>query len=115
MRVLIADDDPQMRTWLLRALSGLGHYTEAVADAETLVLRAVSFEPDAILSDIGLPGLDGIAAGLWVRRTRPRCRIVLMSGDLVRVEDARRAGFSEVLDKPFTLERLTAAFSAAGP
>lgn len=113
--MLIAEDDPEIRAWLLRALVALGHYAEAVRDAETLVLRAVSFEPDAVVSDIELPGLDGIAAGLWVRRTRPGCRIVLMSGDLERAEAARRAGFSEVLEKPFTLEKLTAAFSAAGP
>ena len=111
MRVLIVDDDPQIRSWLLRAMAVLGHGAEAVGDAEALVLRAAGFDPDAVLSDIELPGRDGIAAGLWLRRTRPRCRIVLMSGSPERVEAARRAGFSPVLDKPFALEELRAALS----
>jgi DNA-binding NtrC family response regulator len=111
MRVLIADDDPQMRGWLLRAMDLLGHRAEAVGDAETLVLRAVDFDPDAVLSDIEMPGCDGITAGHWLRKTRPRCRVVLMSGDHERAETARREGFSGVLNKPFTLEELTAALS----
>ena len=111
MRVLIVDDDPQMRGWLLRAMGVMGHDADAVGDAEALMLRAADFDPDAVLSDIGLPGRDGIAAGLWVRKTLPRCRIVLMSGDRERAETARRAGFTKVLDKPFALEELAAALS----
>ena len=109
MRVLIADDDPQMRGWLLRAMGVLGHRAEAVVDAGALLLRAADFDPNAVLSDIGLPGCDGIAAGLWLRRTRPQCRLVLMSGDRERAETARKAGFPAVLDKPFSLEDLQTA------
>jgi DNA-binding response OmpR family regulator len=111
MRILIAEDDPQLRSWLLRAIGILGHDAEAVGDAETLVLRAEGFTPDAVLSDIGLPGCDGIAAGLWLRRTSPRCRIILMSGSHDHAEAAHEAGFTAVLDKPFTLEELEAALS----
>jgi CheY-like chemotaxis protein len=111
MRVLIADDDPQLRSWLLRAMGVLGHDAEAVGDAETLVLLAPGFNPDAVLSDIELPGSDGITAGIWLRKTSPRCRIILMSGSLERAEEAHEAGFTVVLDKPFTLEELEAALS----
>ena len=109
--MLIADDDPEMRRWLLRAMGALGHRAEAVGDAAALVRRAEDFDPDAVLSDIGLPGCDGIATGLRLRRTRPRCRVVLMSGDSSRAEAAREAGFSRVLDKPFSLDELTTALA----
>jgi DNA-binding NtrC family response regulator len=111
MRVLIADDDPQMRGWLLRAMDVMGHRAEAVVDAGALLLRVAEFDPGAVLSDISLPGCDGITAGLWLQRTRPRCRVVLMSGDRERAEAAREAGFSSVLDKPFSFEELTTALS----
>ena len=112
MRVLIADDEPQMRGWLLRAMAVMGHQAEAVGDAETLLRRAVDFMPEAVLSDIGLPGCDGITAGLCLRKTCPGCRIVLMSGDRGSAETARLSGFARVLDKPFSLEELASALGA---
>ena len=112
MRVLIADDDAQMRGWLLRALSVMGHQAEAVDGADTLLVRAVEFNPDAVISDIQMPGGDGVAVGLWLQKTRPGCRIVLMTGDPGRAEEARAAGFARVLDKPFTLDGLASALSA---
>ena len=112
--MLIADDDPQMRGWLLRAMGVLGHQAEAIGDAEALLRRVADFDPDAVLSDIGLPACDGITAGLRLRKARPECRVILMSGDPVRAETARRAGFSAVLDKPFLLEDLKTALSDLG-
>src|SRR3569832_2848694 len=114
MRVLIADDDDQIRRWLLRAMAALGHDAEAVGDAEGLVQRAAAFAPDAVLSDIAMPGHNGIAMGLWLRKTRPRCRVVLMSGDHERAAAARRAGFVSELDKPFSMEELAAALARGG-
>lgn len=109
--MLIADDDSELRIWLLRAMKALGHLAEAVDGTEALLTHAVDFDPDAVLSDIEMGKCDGIAAGLWLRKTRSRCRIVLMTGSPERADEARRAGFDRVLDKPFSLEELAAALS----
>ena len=108
MRVLIADDEPEMRRWLLRALEFLGHEADAVGDGEELLRRAGNFQPDVVISDIGLPGRNGISTGLRLREERPNGRVVLMTGDKTLAEKAREAGFSEVLDKPFSLDELLA-------
>jgi CheY-like chemotaxis protein len=110
MRILLAEDEPQLRLLLIRMLSILGHRVEAVADGGELLLRAAAAEPDAVLSDIGLPGCDGIKAGLRLRKALPRLPLVLMTGDPRRAGQARRAGFATVLLKPFALEELRSVF-----
>ena len=112
MRVLVADDDPEMRGWLLRALAFQGHVAEAVGDGDELIRRAAAFDADVVLSDIGLPGCDGISAGLRLRKNRPGRAVILMTGDRARAAEARRAGFPAVLDKPFALGELSAALSS---
>ena len=108
MRILVADDDGQMRAWLPRALRLMGHDAEAVETGAALLLRVPAFAPDVVLSDIGLPG-DGIRTGLRLRRERPDIPVVLMTGDPARRAAAREEGFSRVLLKPFSLEELSAA------
>ena len=112
MRVLIADDDRQVSRWLLRVLKIMGHSAEAVEDGEELLRRVPTFAPDVVVSDIGLPGCDGIRAGLRLRAEYPELPVVLMTGDPTRAEEARRAGFAPVLDKPFALDELSAALSS---
>jgi len=110
-RVLVAEDDPLFRVYLCRALETMGHRIATVADGAMLAGFAAMFEPDVVLSDIGLPRCDGIQACGLVRLSRPSLRIVLMTGDPQAAEAARRAGFELVLLKPFDLERLRDALS----
>ncbi len=112
MRVLVAEDDPDLRLMVGRMLSRLGHDAEIVADGEALLRRAADGPPDAVLSDIGMPWCDGLRAGARLRRELPGLRVVLMTGDSSLAEEARRAGFTRVLSKPFSLEELEGALSS---
>lgn len=110
MRVLLAEDDPQVRILLLRALKGMGHDVEAVDDGEKLLRRAAAFAPDIVLSDIDMPLCDGIKAGLQLRRELPGVPFILMTGDPGRADEARQAGFQAILIKPFPAQELQTVF-----
>lgn len=108
MRILVADDDASIRRFVARALEALGHTVETASDGTELIRLAGGVKPDLILSDINMPGCDGIAACCWLRRALPETRLLLMTGDPDSAIAAERAGFLLVLRKPFELERLTA-------
>ena len=62
MKILIADDDVMVTVMLSDHLSEMGHETICVHDGQALVEKAISEKPDLIISDIRMPGTDGVAA-----------------------------------------------------
>jgi putative two-component system response regulator len=58
-RILIADDDPQMRELLLGLIEDLGYRPQAVPDGTAALAAVLANPPDLILSDVGMPGLNG--------------------------------------------------------
>lgn len=106
MLILVADDDPDIRRVVTRWLESLGHAVETVADGAELLHRANTIKPDCILSDVEMPGCDGITACILVRKELPGTRVLLMTGNPNSAVTAEQAGFSLVLHKPFELERL---------
>jgi signal transduction histidine kinase len=110
-RVLLADDNADMRAYVSRLLSP--HFdVEAVSDGRQALERALNRPPDLILSDIMMPGLDGFAL-LQALRTEPRTStlpVILLSaraGEESRVEGIE-AGADDYLVKPFTARELLA-------
>ncbi|MBI3564663.1 MAG: response regulator [Elusimicrobia bacterium] len=112
MRVLLADDEPDLRSMMERMFDRLGHRVESVGDGLELVRRARIDEVDLVVSDIDMPGCDGIRAGKILRAARPGLRLVLMTGDPESARAARAQGFPVVLLKPFSLDELTAVLSS---
>lgn len=110
-RILLAEDDPSVRSFVERALTLHDHQVTAVADG-ALALEALAADSfDLLLTDIQMPVMDGIALALNVTRDHPGLRILMMSG---YAEERRRAHNLEVLihdviSKPFTLEQIVAA------
>ncbi|HEV3463855.1 MAG TPA: response regulator, partial [Actinomycetota bacterium] len=80
IRVLIADDIPELRTLLRTALQGRGFQLvgEAGDGRETLDL-AVDREPDVVVLDLGMPSLDGPGLVAELRRRAPAVRVVALS------------------------------------
>ena len=60
MRLLLVEDDPAMRTTLLRALTRLGWSVDLCADGSAAVAQWQQSRPDVVLLDLSLPGLDGL-------------------------------------------------------
>ena len=114
-RVLLADDNPDMREYVERLLSERYEVT-AVASGEEALRAALSNPPGLILSDVMMPGLDGFGL-LKELRERPETRtipVVLVSaraGEESRVEGLG-AGADDYLIKPFTARELLARVGA---
>jgi DNA-binding NarL/FixJ family response regulator len=112
IRVLIADDQPLMRTGFRTVLEATGAIT-VVAEAENgeeAVAAAEQYTPDVILMDIRMPGMDGIEA---TRRLRRHKVLVLTTFGLDEyIVEALRAGASGFLTKDVPRQELVAAVRA---
>ncbi len=114
-RVLVADDNADMRDYLARLLSAQ-YEVETVANGEEALSSVLRHPPDLVLSDVMMPGLDGFGL-LRALRENPRTRtlpVVLLSaraGEEARVEGLG-AGASDYLVKPFTARELLARVGA---
>lgn len=111
-RILVAEDDPSVRAFVVSALTLKGHEVVAEDDgglaAETIDAEAGRF--DLLLSDIKMPVMDGIALALHVGAQYPDVTIVLMTGFADQRERAHGldALIYDVIAKPFTLVDLIA-------
>ena len=109
-RILVAEDDPSVRAFVVSALKMKGHEVVAEADgglaAETVDAEGGRF--DLLLSDIKMPIMDGIALALHVAAKYPDMTIVLMTGFADQRERAHglEALIYDVITKPFTLPEL---------
>ena len=109
-RILVAEDDPSVRAFVVSALQMHGHEVVAEEDgglaAETADAEEGRF--DLLLSDIKMPIMDGIALALHVAAKYPEVIIVLMTGFADQRERAHGldALIYDVITKPFTLADL---------
>ena len=80
-RLLLADDHTETRNLLRSLLEPEFNVVEDVTDGQALVVAARRLSPDVIVTDISMPGLDGITATAAILRTDPTARIVLVTVD----------------------------------
>lgn len=115
-RILVAEDDEQVRTLVVRVLGNEGHEMTAVEDgaAALEVLSRPGAAFDLLLSDIKMPLMDGIALALAAARDHPDLPILLMTGFADQRERTRGldAIVREVIQKPFSLAELRTTVAA---
>ena len=120
-RLLLIEDDPTIRTPLMRALHERGHAVASASTAMEGVQAALADRPDLVVLDLGLPDLDGKEMLRMLRAVSQMPVIVATARDdeteIVRVLDA---GADDYLVKPFTAAQLDARIRAvlrrgAGP
>jgi CheY-like chemotaxis protein len=116
-RILIAEDDDIVRALLVRALGGDGHDLIETADGTTAfdALNASKGGIDLLLSDVKMPGMDGIELALATGRYHPDTAIMLMTGHVDQRERAHDldALVHEVISKPFSVDQITSAVREA--
>jgi len=109
-RILLAEDDPSVRAFVVSALAMKGHDVVAAEDGGLAAEFADEEEGrfDLLLSDIKMPIMDGIALALHVGARYPAITIVLMTGFADQRERAHGldALIYDVITKPFTLSDL---------
>jgi two-component system, cell cycle response regulator CpdR len=110
-RILIAEDDPTVIAFIERALRHAGHDVVSVADGLAALAALEHGRFDLLLTDIVMPGLDGIALALRVTRDYPSLRVLLMTGFAAERQRAYNleALVHRVVEKPFTLQQICAA------
>jgi two-component system, OmpR family, response regulator MprA len=114
MRILIVDDDRALREALRRALGLAGYEGMLAADGEEALARATSSAPDAIVLDVGLPGMDGLEVCRALRASGDRVPVLMLTArDAVADRiDGLDAGADDYLVKPFDVGELKARLRA---
>jgi signal transduction histidine kinase len=107
-RVLIIDDEEAARYGMRRALANQGYELEEARDGCEALERILSFHPDAVISDINMPGMDGITLlrTLQEREKHPVVVLVTAYGSESVAVEALRAGAYDYLSKPFEIAEL---------
>jgi two-component system, cell cycle response regulator CpdR len=109
-RILVAEDDQAVSTFLTRALQHVGHEVMAVPDGSAALGALAGERFDLLLTDIVMPNLDGIALALKASKDHPAMKILLMTGFASERQRAHNldALIHRVIAKPFTLEQICA-------
>ena len=115
--ILLADDDAAMRDLIRRALEGEGHTVIAAEDGtEALeLLLAKAGAVNLLISDIDMPGLNGIELAGKAIASAPAIRLILMSGltSGFAGTDQLKPHLRQMLSKPFSLDSLRLAVKSA--
>jgi DNA-binding response OmpR family regulator len=114
MRILAVEDEPAILRMLERGLTAAGHQVLTAADGEDGVLLALGEEPDVVLLDISLPGLNGHEALAQIRGRKPDLPVLMLTArdDVDNKVRALDAGADDYLTKPFAFEELLARIRA---
>ena len=116
-KVMVVDDDPGVRRFVVRVLREAGHEVTALGDAESALARVLGERPRLFLLDINLPGMHGIDLAQKLRKTRgmEAVPVVILS---VRTHPSDKvvafaSGAVRYLEKPFKKAELLDAVGTA--
>jgi len=110
MRVLLVEDEVEIRGFLQRSLTEAGYQVEAAADAKNAERMSLESEHDILIVDLGLPDEDGLSLILRLRQLGLRAPVLILSARR-SVDDRVRGleqGGGDYLTKPFALAELLA-------
>ena len=113
-KVLVVDDDPEVRAAVEDGLAVEGYQVRGAADGLAALGEVARWQPDAMVLDLMMPALDGLAVCRRLRALGDRIPIlVLTARDSVSERvDGLDAGADDYLVKPFALDELTARLRA---
>ena len=114
-RVWIVDDDTSMRWVLERALTQAGYGIESFNCADEVLQRIDNDAPDALISDIRMPGRDGLELLAILTDRHPEVPVIIMTAhsDLDSAVSSYQAGAFEYLPKPFDVDEAIATVGRA--
>ena len=115
--VLIIDDNREFRRMLERVLTRVGHRTASAAGGHEGLQRFRDCPADVVITDIVMPEGEGVETILALRKLRPRCRIIAVSGGGFYGPErylhlAERFGADRIFSKPVHPDELIGAIAA---
>lgn len=109
-KVFVVDDEVQIADLLSLNLRAVSSDIETFYDARSALQRASSCLPDVLVSDITMPGMDGITLAETLRKQNPNCKVILISGSPNwkthgNLQSGKLGDFTLLL-KPFSIKHL---------
>jgi len=113
-KILVVDDEPQIRRMMRATLTGSGHQVDDARTGEEALEKFREFLPDLVLLDLNMPGMGGLAACREMRNGSdvPIIILTVRNGEKEKVE-ALDAGADDYVTKPFSMQELLARIRAA--
>jgi CheY-like chemotaxis protein len=108
-KVLVVDDERAIATSLVSILEGAGYRAVSAFDGEEAVTTAQQFKPDCLVTDVVMPGRNGIETAISILKSVPHCKVLLISGQQSASEllrNQRGELRAELLPKPITPQEL---------
>lgn len=114
MRVLLAEDEPELATWLARALKQSGFLVDWVDDGRLVEHSIKQVSYDALILDLGLPGMDGRTVLARLRKADLRLPVLILTArdSLIERVSTLKEGADDFLAKPFAVDELEARLTA---
>src|SRR5262249_9038884 len=114
LRVLVIEDEENVRRFLATALTQLGHSPCLTADSREGLAAFDSECFDVVLTDLGLPGVRGEEVAREIARRKPGTPVVLLTGwaEQIKADPKPMEGVTKVIGKPITLQSLANALSS---
>jgi two-component system nitrogen regulation response regulator NtrX len=117
-RILIVDDDAQIRTLLRTVLEAEGYAVRHASDGTEAARLMADEAPDLVITDIFMPGADGFEVLAVIRKSYPDIPVIAVSGSEITphvdfLDLAGRLGAYSILHKPFRPQELIGAVKKA--
>jgi len=111
----VVEDDQPMRESLVELLEEAGYTARAYPAAEDLLALGHAVDPGCVVSDVSMPGMDGLALLRHLEVSGSRLPLILITGhgNIVMAVSAMKAGAVDFLEKPFEAHALLAAIERA--
>jgi DNA-binding NtrC family response regulator len=105
-RILIVDDEEDLRTLLGHVLTSAGYQIDTAADGETALKLLQKQKFDLALLDIQMPNLNGIQVLKYLHQHLPSTKAIMLTGyaDLKHAMEAKEFGARDFIGKPYKLE-----------
>jgi DNA-binding NtrC family response regulator len=107
-KILVVDDDEELRNMLLEVLSSLDYFPIGVEGGEQALNQLKIQDFDLVISDIRMPNMDGLTLLKNVKQTSPELPVVMITGfpSTCPVQKAMQEGADGYLAKPFRIEKI---------
>jgi DNA-binding response OmpR family regulator len=115
MKVLLVDDEEEFVKALAERLKMRDLRSDTVLDGEEALSYVEDQEPDVMVLDLKMPGIDGMEVLRQVRRVYPNIQVIILTGHGTEKdeEEAKRLGAFDYLEKPVNLDVLVKKLKAA--
>lgn len=107
MRILVADDEPDLVDIYSRALTENGFEVFLASTGNEAVTKFIESKPEIIILDYRMPRGNGLEAAAEILAMKPSAKIIMLTADGAVLEEAEQIGIELFLEKPVSLRALT--------